>query len=154
MDSLHELEDKAHKQASLHGIDPTRGDLKTPEEVERELARRDAFRHAYTSAVMARDLGSGLANLLGIGVEALGGFQSGANMDLWNNSVGRNLVEPGDTDEDIARKVKEALDKGELITDQATDTRTYWPKKSFWWFWPSRCRLRGHCPTAWRSVDV
>ncbi len=115
------LEAIAAVHARQYGLDS----VPSPERTDLERDRFDAFRHAYTSAVMARDLGSGLANLLGIGVEARPFFQNDPNMDLWNNSVGRNLVEPGDTDEDIARKVKEALDRGDLITDPKNDPRNY-----------------------------
>jgi len=88
---------------------------------------RDAFRHAFASAVMARDYGVMSADIAGTLWEYLG-LASGeplaeARMDSWNNFVGqqiadrlrsRNGSEPV-TDDQIANEVLSALNEGRLI---------------------------------------
>ena len=54
----------------------------------------DAFRHAYVSGVFTQEYNEQTANILGWlneGTSILSPFGS-TNMDLWNNSVGRNLA--------------------------------------------------------------
>ena len=83
---------------------------------------QDAFRHAYSSAVMARDYGSFLAAAGGDAWEALGMLHgqpsSEAYMDLWNNSVGRDIADQlgeSATNDQLAAAVKKALDDGKLV---------------------------------------
>ncbi|SMB26121.1 protein of unknown function [Sterolibacterium denitrificans] len=78
----------------------------------------DAFRHAYASAEMTREYGEGWARLLGDANELKrpGGFFDGeANMDLWNNARGREIGRESTSKEDSARRVKDALDRGDLM---------------------------------------
>ena len=49
------------------------------------------------------------------------------NMDEWNNAVGRNIGKNSSTRDEIAERVYEALNNGELITDPSTDIREYPP---------------------------
>lgn len=90
----------------------------------------DAFRHAYVSAEMTRAHGTFTAKLLGDLYEIKGQFANNQpwqekNMDLWNNSAGRRIgadsYGPGDT----ARRVKNAIDNGSLITDKDHDVRRH-----------------------------
>jgi hypothetical protein len=83
----------------------------------------DAFRHAYGSAVLARDYGSGLAEHGGIAWEILGllngDTEAASRMDAWNNGVGRSILEklgPNPTNAEIAAEVKKAFDQGRLVT--------------------------------------
>ena len=78
----------------------------------------DAFRHAYASAEMTREYGEGWARWLGDANELKrpGGFFDGeANMDLWNNARGREIGRESSSREDTIRRVKEALDRGDLM---------------------------------------
>ena len=53
---------------------------------------RDAFRHAFVSAMFAKDYGETIAKFLGDMNELLGfGPREERNMDLYNNSVGRSI---------------------------------------------------------------
>lgn len=87
----------------------------------------DAFRHAYVSAEMTRVHGTFTAKVLGDLYEAkgqLGGQPwNEKNMDLWNNAAGRKMGENSHSQLDSARRVKNALDNGSLITDPAKDPR-------------------------------
>lgn len=79
---------------------------------------RDAFRHAFWNAVMARDFGRDWASQFATAHEGVPG-NSGSReaMDLYNDSIGRRIAaeHPGASDEELARSVDEALQKGELI---------------------------------------
>jgi len=86
----------------------------------------DAFRHAYVSAVVARDDGALTAAALGTANEIKGFIQNGQplnemNMDEHNNGIGRAIGERARknnwNDERVAYEVKRALDKGFLIDD-------------------------------------
>jgi hypothetical protein len=94
-----------------------------------EKMQWDAFRHAYASASMANEYGYAVAEMAGYAVE-LGGFLKGnslesSNMDLWNNSVGRDIGSNSDFKDEMAKKVFDALNKGDLITDPLNDNRLY-----------------------------
>lgn len=92
----------------------------------------DAFRHAYVSAVFAKELGAGEAKLYGFLQELLGGNGSSANnsdaaknMDYWNNDVGRKYGKGfTGTRESLLKLIHNALNKGELIID-LKDPRKY-----------------------------
>jgi hypothetical protein len=104
---------------------------------------RDAFRHSYTTAEIKRELmklptpsgisqqtkntlASKAAYGLGEGVELINGNNYNANarsandlnMDLWNDAKGSQINSSSEAES--ARKVKELLDKNDLIT-QITD---------------------------------
>lgn len=92
----------------------------------------DAFRHAYVSAVFAKELGTGEAKFYGFLQELLGGNGSSANnsdaaknMDYCNNDIGRKYGK-GFTGEREAllKLIHNALNKGELIID-LKDPRKY-----------------------------
>jgi len=90
---------------------------------------RDAFRHAYSSAVLDHEFGKAVAKFAGDANEFLHpGPSEEYNMDQWNNEVGRELGEgitsPFYKDE-IAQRVYNALQNGELITDPGTDPRVW-----------------------------
>lgn len=67
---------------------------------------------------MARDLGQDWAEQFATAHEAVPG-NSGTReaMDLYNNSVGRRIAaaHPGANDHELARRVNEALQRGDLI---------------------------------------
>ena len=89
----------------------------------------DAFRHAYVSGVFALERGGTVAALLGYANEVKGNWfgqsAASANMDLWNNRVGRELAQTATSKSDLAQKVADALAAGDLITDPFNDTREY-----------------------------
>lgn|GEM_PF-4547492 len=103
----------------------------------------DAFRHAYASGVITMHFGESAANLLGEGVEMLGGLRDSfkkafhisttdpeqyvreKNMDLWNNRVGREIALNSVTKAAFVRNLAEALKTGKLIINPTTDMRAH-----------------------------
>ncbi|MEN6359239.1 MAG: hypothetical protein ABFD62_06585 [Syntrophaceae bacterium] len=94
---------------------------------------RDAFRHAYSSAVVAYENSALISQILGDLNELKGEMalkkkdrQSNEelNMDLWNNRIGREIGQNATSREEIAQKVYEALQNGSLITS-LSDTRDW-----------------------------
>lgn len=77
----------------------------------------DAFRHAYVSGVFTREYGEHAANVLGVLNEWSSTLSpvGGANMDLWNNRVGRKLGVKAKNNLELLNLVKNALGAGELI---------------------------------------
>jgi len=77
----------------------------------------DAFRHAYVSGVFTQEFGEKTANILGWlnELSSIGSPAGGANMDLWNNSVGRKLGLQTKNRIKLAELVQKALQKNELI---------------------------------------
>jgi hypothetical protein len=86
----------------------------------------DAFRHAYASGVFTHEFGESAAKLAGWLNEKIGtqSHPSDENMDHWNNAVGRRLAKFYKTRDTLAKAVKEAMDRGELILS-AEDSRKY-----------------------------
>jgi hypothetical protein len=81
----------------------------------------DAYRHAYVSAVMTRDYNKFVAHVAGtvheVRGELFGNPVAGErNMDLWNNSKGRDIGSNTPSRAAIAQNVYDALQNGELIT--------------------------------------
>ncbi|WP_373975495.1 calcium-binding protein [Chitinibacter sp. SCUT-21] len=112
--AVDKLTNQAYEYADRYNIAPDGG----------HNDARDAFRHAYSSAVLARDITSLPAAAMGQFWEVLGLVSGGpiseGDMDLWNNSVGRNVLnELGDcaTNDEIAEAIKKALDEGRLVVE-------------------------------------
>lgn len=78
----------------------------------------DAFRHAYWSFVMARELGANRAQAFGDAHERSDRNEPGERMmDLYNNRIGRDLAnDPANAGRDPAAVVSEALRGGQLRT--------------------------------------
>ena len=96
----------------------------------------DAFRHAYVSGVFTQEYGEKTANILGWlnELSSIGSPAGGANMDLWNNSIGRKLGLKTKNRIKLAELVKKALENGELIIsldDLRRFTKTVPPKPEF-----------------------
>jgi hypothetical protein len=89
----------------------------------------DAFRHAYVSAEMSRVYGNLTAKILGDLNEAHGQVTGQPyqekNMDLWNNQAGRRIGENSTGPGDSARRVRNAIENGSLITDPEHDGRQH-----------------------------
>lgn len=82
----------------------------------------DAFRHAYVSGVFTQDYSESAARILGnLNELSPGDLYSNQlspgdrNMDLWNNSVGRKYGKSTKDRKELAKRLKRALRKGELI---------------------------------------
>ncbi len=93
--------------------------------------KQDAFRHTWTSADVAYKHGQTAAKLLGNLQELNNAGQTPKekNQDLWNNDKGRELGE-GAKNADIPREklpkiVKQAMNRGDLITNIEKDKRVY-----------------------------
>jgi hypothetical protein len=89
----------------------------------------DAFRHAYASAAMTQDFGESIARIAGELNEIRGDLAHDQppderNMDMWNNAVGREVGNTPATRGEIANRVKDALDNGDLIRNPS-DSRRY-----------------------------
>ena len=99
----------------------------------------DAFRHAYSSAVMTYDYNRLVSRLAGDAHEMVGLLYnmtrtgddfvpySDTNMDEWNNYIGRDIGSKAQNREEIAQQVADALNSGKLITDKTgqIDKRQY-----------------------------
>jgi len=100
---------------SIRSIDPSYNDNEI-----------DSLRHAYVSAVYLIEFGAETAELLG----RLNEFDPSSteirskNMDLWNNSVGRNYGKKFKRGEELFFALIKALKNGELITTP-NDLRKY-----------------------------
>ena len=85
----------------------------------------DAFRHAYVSGRYAQRYGKDIADILGRANEYKPGNTEGPkNMDLWNNNVGRKYGKATKSKADLLKKLKKALENGELIITPS-DSRQY-----------------------------
>ena len=116
-------EEEANKYARIYGIDSS--------EASQHGGEWDAFRHAYASAAATKDIGEYWARNLGNANEVWGTLTRGkpwdTNMDLWNNSVGRDIGRTAANRDEIARRVYESLRRGHLITEPKRDTRRFDP---------------------------
>lgn len=99
---------------------------------------RDAFRHAYTSAVIGFEYSLYASKIAGDWHEyhRPDDDPRGTNMDQWNNEAGRRIaggLSPleifGDYKAEIARRVYESLQGGDLIIDLNDERR--WQGTSF-----------------------
>ncbi len=89
----------------------------------------DALRHAYVSGVYTIEYGENIANLLGKLNEILNFHSSetgrlSENMDLWNNSIGRDYGKISKSRSHLFDLLLLALKRGELITN-LEDNRRY-----------------------------
>lgn len=114
--------DEANYYAGYYGIDPN----------TQHNGAWDAFRHAYASAAMTQDYGSAAAHIFGDMNETRGDWTHDQpayekNMDLCNNSVGRDIGSDAATKDDAARRVNDALNNGGLISDPFNDPRVFDP---------------------------
>jgi hypothetical protein len=98
----------------------------------------DAFRHAYTSAIWSKNLPDPLSKEGGDYIERTNrrNFTSERGMrdmrgDLINNSIGRDIGNGRDasggkkSDQEIAREINDAIQRGELVLDKQTDPKRY-----------------------------
>lgn len=126
-----EYVDSLHQQAGNYAIKlgiPAGGDVGGINDAQ------DAFRHAFSSAAMTRDIqnyvpigaivAAIVAEVSGVGWEIIGHIMDEhetsavSNMDLHNNEIGREIgkrLGSDATDDEIAQAVKDALDAGKLI---------------------------------------
>ena len=116
-------EEEANKYARIYGIDSS--------EASQHGGEWDAFRHAYASAAATKDIGEYWARNLGNANEVWGTLTRGkpwdTNMDLWNNSVGRDIGRTAANRDEIARRVYESLRRGHLISEPKRGTRRFDP---------------------------
>jgi hypothetical protein len=78
----------------------------------------DAFRHAYVIGRLSMLTPDQLAKYLGIDHEneTAGNPQNERDMDLWNNMIGIKKGNLSSSADDLANRLKNALDNGELMT--------------------------------------
>ncbi len=78
----------------------------------------DAFRHAYWNATMTAEFGANWTSQFATAHEGVpGNYSVREAMDLYNNEVGRRIAveNPNASREELADKVLEALNNGELV---------------------------------------
>jgi len=118
-DYFNRLVDESNAYAKKFGLDPN----------SVSGGEWDAFRHAYASAEVTREYGRYVAYLLGWAHEVSGDINGqeppDRNMDLWNNSVGRDIGESSISSQDSASQALEALRQGSLVTDPNNDPRIH-----------------------------
>lgn len=111
-----------------------------------DKGEQDAFSHCFSSAASTEEYGETISNLLGQANEwardwTIGNPTDDKNKDLYNNSIGRSIAKEakneaeskkeggkGDgevTEGDLAKRCREALNKGKLITNSKKDPRKY-----------------------------
>ena len=104
--------EEANKYAGIYGINSS--------DTSQHGGEWDAFRHAYASGAATKDIGEYLARVFGNASEVWGDLNGGKpwdkNMDLWNNSVGRDMGRTAASRDEIARRVYESMRRGHLIT--------------------------------------
>ncbi len=114
MSGYNSLYDRYHTEANAYaanyGLNP---------EIDKDGAW-DAFRHAYASGAMTREYGETAAHVFGDLNELYGDLirdqsEHAKNMDEWNNAVGRDIGKNATSNDDIARRVYEAMQRGDLF---------------------------------------
>lgn len=98
--------------------------------------KRDAFRHAYTAALMSFRWGENLTRIGGYANEHKNDFSFKFSspfeewMDFYNNEKGliiaREAKLANKSEGDIKQLVRDALDRGELVITPYDPRRTYW----------------------------
>lgn len=96
---------------------------------------RDAFRHAYTSAIVADRYGETVSKVAGNANEMKNHLPGGKVipeeewMDYYNNKKGREIAEQvkarGGNEDDIKREVAKAISNNELVLTPFDPRRTY-----------------------------
>lgn len=95
----------------------------------RHNGKEDAFRHAYTSALISYRYGRATSYTFGEAVEIQGDNRTPPQplrervMDEHNNSIGREIAAMADNEEEIGVMVRDALNSGLLIEDGSKDTQ-------------------------------
>jgi hypothetical protein len=87
----------------------------------------DAFRHALTSALLAKRFGAGFSKQLTDAHEMIPHNASAAEaMDLYNNEVGRTifLEHPDASEDDLIAMVRDKLNSGGMVVVAPGDGRT------------------------------
>lgn len=91
------------------------------------IDKRDAFRHAFVSGALSMNASEDYAHFFGDLYEVLtwnSNTPSERNMDLWNNSVGRELSAIAEDEDDLAYLIYLAITSGTTINEPA-DERDY-----------------------------
>ncbi|MEA5125419.1 XVIPCD domain-containing protein [Xanthomonas floridensis] len=118
---LKETHDLAFRESKRHVPDQP-----VPEGIPKEQAEewqlndghRDAFRHTYWNALLAKEFGNEWAQAFATAHEGRPGNPANREaMDLYNNQVGRGIAaaHPGASKEQLAQLVGEAMKEGKLI---------------------------------------
>ena len=119
-DLYNRYQQEANAYAESYGIDPSTA----------HNGAWDAFRHAYASGAMSMEYGETAARIFGDLNEIRGDLTHNQpsyekNMDKWNNSVGRDIGKDAANSDEVARRVNDAMKRGDLITDPWSDARHY-----------------------------
>ena len=81
-----------------------------------------AYRHAYGSAILAREFGPDLARIIGAGNELSNENWNEHLKDFYNNKIGREILGNFGSyfdNESIANSVKNAVINGDLVFNQS-----------------------------------
>ncbi|MCC4608636.1 XVIPCD domain-containing protein [Xanthomonas campestris] len=121
LSELKETQDLAFRESKRHVPDQP-----VPDDIPKERAtewqfndgHRDAFRHTYWNALLAKEFGNEWAQSFATAHEGMPGNPANREaMDLYNNQVGRGIAaaHPGASKEQLAQLVGDALKEGKLI---------------------------------------
>ncbi|MCL1500809.1 XVIPCD domain-containing protein [Xanthomonas nasturtii] len=121
LSELKETQDLAFRESKRHVPDqPVPDDI--PKERTKEWqfndGHRDAFRHTYWNALLAKEFGNEWAQSFATAHEGMPGNPANREaMDLYNNQIGRGIAaaHPGASKEQLAQLVGDALKEGKLI---------------------------------------
>ncbi|PPU68921.1 XVIPCD domain-containing protein [Xanthomonas pisi] len=118
---LKETQDLAFQESKRHVPDQA-----VPDGIPKHRAKewqlndghRDAFRHTYWNALLAKEFGNEWAQAFATAHEGMPGNPANREaMDLYNNQVGRGIAaaHPGASKEQLAQLVGDAMKDGKLI---------------------------------------
>jgi uncharacterized Zn-binding protein involved in type VI secretion len=116
------IKDKAFEVATARYPDPASLPPTIPADREEEWlgndGQRDAFRHAYWNALIAKENGPEWAKEFTTAHEGLPGNPAIREaMDLYNNEVGRMIAahNPDASDKELADMIQNAIERGDLL---------------------------------------
>lgn len=124
LSDFNDIKDQAFENSEQLYPDPQQGDIPDHIPTDRQGewigndGHRDAFRHAYWNALLAKKFGGQWAEQFTTAHEALPGNPGTREaMDLYNNKIGREVYanNPGASDEELANLIQEAVNDGKLV---------------------------------------
>lgn len=137
--TFQEIHDKAFSESTARYPDPGKIPGHVPANRKNEWLQndghRDAFRHCYWNALLARRYGQEWAKQFATAHEGGPGNPAEREaMDLWNNEVGRKIAKdnPKATEKQLADKVKAAVTGGQLMVVNQKSNLAYSNTVAVW----------------------
>lgn len=137
--TFQEIHDLAFSESTSRFPSPSSIPSYVPKDREREWLQndghRDAFRHCYWNTLLAKHYGQNWATQFATAHEGGPGNPAEREaMDLWNNEVGRKIAKdnPSANEKELANKVKEAVDGGQLMVINQSSNLAYSDTVKLW----------------------